>query len=206
MQNETEYKIKKLSELSCSQTEHAVALFVDGFYYIFKKAVSKDKALLQQLFIDAFDCDMVFVCLHEERIVGFLGLGNSKKRCVTLSKVTCKHLLGKMKGSLIYLQMGGMLHEITVHEMNEGYIDYLTTDSDYRGKGIATMLIKYVCDTLPYTSYSLDVLSKNDTAKRLYEHLGFIQTKTKKSPLVMLSGMGYPIVMKLEVEECKKES
>lgn len=206
MQNKTEYEIKKLSELNSSQVEQAIALFVDGFYYIYKKAISKDKALLQQLFIDAFDCDMVFVCLHEKRIVGFLGLGNRIKRCVALNKETFKRLLGKFRGTMIYLQMGGMLHEITVHGTDEGYIDYITTDSDYRGKGIATKLIKYVCDTLPYKSYTLDVLSKNNAAKRLYEHLGFDQIQIKKNPLVMLSGFGYQIVMKLDVDKAKKGS
>lgn len=204
MENKIEYKIKKLSELNHPQIEQAVALFVDGFYYIYAKAVSKDKTLLKELFIDAFDYDMVFVCLHEQRVVGFLGLGNSIKRCVALSKETCKRLLGNFKGAMIYMQMGGMLHEITVHGTDEGYIDYITTDSDYRGKGIATKLIKYVCDTLPYKSYTLDVLSKNTTAKRLYEHLGFVQTHIKKNPLVMLSGLGYQIVMKLEADKAKK--
>lgn len=205
MQNKAEYEIKKLSEINCSQVEQTIALFIDGFYYIYEKAVSKDKALLQQLFIDAFDCDMVFVCLYEERVVGFLGLGNSHKRCVALSKETCKRLFGNFKGAMIYMQMGGMLHKITVHGANEGYIDYITTDSDYRGKGIATILIKYVCDTLSYESYTLDVLSKNTTAKRLYEHLGFVQIKIKKNPLVILSGMGFQIVMKLKVDKSKKE-
>ena len=86
--------------------------------------------------------------------------------------------MGKFKGAMIYMQMGGMLHEITVHGINEGY--YITTDDNYRGKGIATRLIQYACDTFPYASYTLDVLSKNTTAKRLYEHLEFVQTNIKK--------------------------
>ena len=204
MQNKAEYEIKKLSELNQSQVEQAVAVFIDGFYYIYEKTVSKDKALLQQLFIDAFDYDMVFVCLYENRAVGFLGLGNSHKRCVALSKETCKRLFGKFKGAVIYMQMGGILHEITVHEKNEGYIDFITTDDNYRGKGIATRLIKYACDTLSYESYTLDVLSKNTTAKKLYEHLGFVQTHIKKNPLIMLGGFGNQIVMKLEVDKAKK--
>lgn len=205
MQNKAEYEIKKLSELNHAQVEQAVAVFIDGFYSIYAKAVSKDKTLLKELFIDAFDCDMVYVCLYEGRVVGFLGLGNSHKRCVALSKETCKHLLGNFKGAMIYMQMSGMLHEITVHGINEGYIDYIATDDNYRRKGIATRLIKYACDTLPYESYTLDVLSKNTTAKRLYEHLGFVQIKIKKNPLVILSGMGYQIVMKLKVDKSKKE-
>ncbi|MDO4275666.1 MAG: GNAT family N-acetyltransferase [Eubacteriales bacterium] len=206
MQNKTEYEIKKLSELNRLQVEQAVAIFIDGFYYIYEKAVSKDKTLLKKLFIDAFDHDMVFVCLHEGRVVGFLGLGNSHKRCVALSKETCKRLFGKFKGAVLYMQIGGMLHEITVHEKNEGYIDYITTDDNYRGKGIATRLIKYACDTLSYESYTLDVLSKNTTAKRLYEHLGFVQTNIKKNPLIMLGGFGNQIVMKLDVAKVKKEN
>lgn len=203
MPNNTEYEIKKLSELNHAQVEQAVAVFIDGFYSIYAKAVSKDKTLLKELFIDAFDYDMVYVCLYEGRAVGFLGLGNSHKRCVALSKETCKRLLGNFKGAMIYMQMGGMLHEITVHGINEGYIDYLTTDDNYRGKGIATRLIQYACDTLSYESYTLDVLSKNTTAKRLYEHLGFVQTNIKKNPLVMLGGFGNQIVMKIEVDKDK---
>ncbi len=204
MQNKAEYEIMKLSELNPSQVEQAVAIFIDGFYYIYAKAVSKDKTLLKELFIDAFDYNMVFVCLYEKRVVGFLGLGNSYKRCIALSKETCKRLFGSFKGAMIYMQMGGMLHEITVHGINEGYIDYITTDDSYRGKGIATRLIKYACDTLSYESYTLDVLSKNKTAKRLYEHLGFVQTNIKKNPLVMLGGFGNQIVMKLEIDKAKK--
>ena len=199
MQNKAEYEIMKLSELNPSQVEQAVAIFIDGFYYIYAKAVSKDKTLLKELFIDAFDYNMVFVCLYEKRVVGFLGLGNSYKRCIALSKETCKRLFGSFKGAMIYMQMGGMLHEITVHGINEGYIDYITTDDSYRGKGIATRLIKYACE-----SYTLDVLSKNKTAKRLYEHLGFVQTNIKKNPLVMLGGFGNQIVMKLEIDKAKK--
>lgn len=203
MQNKAEYEIMKLSELNPSQVEQAVAIFIDGFYYIYAKAVSKDKTLLKELFIDAFDYDMVFVCLYEKRVVGFLGLGNSYKRCIAFSKETCKRLFGSFKGAMIYMQMGGMLHELTVHGINEGYIDYITTDDSYRGKGIATRLIKYACDTLSYESYTLDVLSKNKTAKRLYEHLGFVQTNIKKNPLVMLGGFGNQIVMKLEIDKAK---
>ena len=203
MQNKTEYEIKKLSQLNHSQVQQAVTIFIDGFYYIYAKTVSKDKMLLKELFIDALDYDMVYVCLYKERAVGFLGLGNCHKRCITLSKETCKRLFGNFKGAMIYMQMGGILHEITVHDINEGYIDYLTTDDNYRGKGIATQLIKYVCDILPYESYTLDVLSKNTTAKRLYEHLGFVQTHIKKNPMVMLGGFGYQIVMKLEVNKDK---
>ena len=150
MQNKTEYEIKKLSELNHVQVEQAVAVFIDGFYYIYAKAVSKDKTLLKKLFIDAFDYDMVYVCLYEGRVVGFLGLGNSHKRCIALRKETCKRLLGSFKGAVIYMQMGGILHEITIHGINEGYIDYITTDDNYRGQGIATRLIKYACDTLSF--------------------------------------------------------
>lgn len=204
MQNKTEYEIKKLSELNPPQAEQAVTVFIDGFYFIYAKAVSKDKILLKELFMDAFDFDMIFVCLYEEQVVGFLGLGNSHKRCAALSKETCKRLFGNFKGAMIYMQMGGMLHEITVHGIKEGYIDFITTADNYRGKGIATRLIKYVCDTLSYESYTLDVLSKNTTAKKLYEHLGFVETHIKKNPLVMLGGFGNQIVMKLEADKLKR--
>lgn len=193
-----EFKIEKLSQLNQEQAEAAVSLFVDGFYNIFQMAVSKDKKLLQQLFTDAFDVDMVYICLCDDEPVGFLGLGDMHKRPVQIKKETCQMLLGKLKGALIYKQMGGMLHEITVHDADEGYIDYLTTSVHHRGKGIATKLIEYLCDELPFKRYSLEVLSKNLNAKKLYEHIGFTFVRAKKNPLILLSGLGYPIVMMLE--------
>lgn len=55
-----------LSNKMKGEIEQAVAIFIDGFYYIYAKAVSKDKTLLQELFIEAFDYEMVYVCLYED--------------------------------------------------------------------------------------------------------------------------------------------
>ena len=195
------YKICAASELSQTQKEEAVGLFVNGFYNIFSMGVSGDKAVLRQLFIDAFDYNMVYVCIMDDKVVGFLGLANAEKRPVSLSKEICKQLLGRFKGALIYKQMGDMLHKVTVREKTQGYIDYITTDAAYRGKGVATKLIQYICGTLPYESYTLEVLSKNTKAKHLYEKLGFVQIKEKKNLFVMLGGLGSEIVMRLTVKE-----
>jgi ribosomal protein S18 acetylase RimI-like enzyme len=67
-------------------------------------------------------------------------------------------------------------------------IDYIATDESYRGKGIATKLIEYVCNGLGYKECYLEVLSRNVTAKRLYEHTGFVEYKRVHNPVSLMHG------------------
>ena len=193
------YQIVRLSELNEKHINQAVILFVEGFYNMFK-GITRDKSILQELFKDSFDFQMVYVYLQNDCVVGFLGLGNSQKRAITLKKETCRKLFGAFKGTMIYKQMGSMLEKITVQNENEGYIDYITTDAQFRGMGIGTRLLQYVCNNLPYEYYILEVLLKNMNAIKLYEKLGFNRIKTTTNIMFMLNGFGKSIIMRLEVK------
>jgi len=191
------YKILKLAELNEKHINQAITLFVEGFYNMFK-GVSKDKSILHELFKDSFDCQMVYIYLQDDCVAGFLGLGNSQKRAVTLKKETCQRLFGKLKGTMIYKQMGSILEKITVE--NEGYIDYITIDTQFRGMGIGTRLLQYICDNLQYEYYTLNVVSKNVNAIKMYEKFGFKQIKISINLMFMLNGLGKDVTMRLEVK------
>lgn len=188
------YKITKLSDLDKTYIDKTVKLFVDGFHNVI--TISEDKEILRQLFRSAIIPHMFYVCLHDEEVIGLLGYGNNEKRAVYFNKEICKKIFGEFKGSVICWQMNMIMGRPVVKGDTEGYIDFLTTHVNYRGKGIATQLIAYICKDMNYESYSLEVLSTNVNAKRLYENLGFETEKINKNIFVRLGGLGSLIEMK----------
>lgn len=56
-------------------------------------------------------------------------------------------------------------------------------DPEYRGKGVGTRLFSSLMDYAKSEQYStirLDVVDTNPGARRLYEHLGFIEERTEQ--------------------------
>lgn len=168
--------IAKLSELDNEYKAMAVHLFVDSFYNMYT-SITKDKIVLNELLLYSLDFSLVYVAIYDNNVVGFMGIANNKKRTMRFDKMKCIELLGKVKGSIVYKQLGSILEKPNVKNDNEMCIDYLATDRNYRGRGIATKLIEYACNELGYEECYIEVLSKNITAKRLYEHTGFTEYK-----------------------------
>lgn len=191
-----EYDVKKLAELTEAQKSQAMDIFVEGFYNIFSVAVSKDKTVLHKLMSTSFDPEMVYIGLQEELPVGFFAIGNSQKRPVKINLETCKTLFGERKGAMLCKQMGAMLEKVNVNQPDEAYIDYVATSPAHRGKGVAGAMFRYLFAHLQYRVYTLEVLSKNLNAKRLYEGLGFVKVKTGFNIMTMLFRLGRPIFMR----------
>jgi len=192
------HPIKNLSELNEEHVGQAITLFVDSFYYIFAKTFTKDKGVLHEFFKNSFDISMIYVYLQDDRVIGFLGLGNAHKRPIVFQKAICQRLFGKFKGAMIYRALFEQSKPV-VHGKDEGHIDHLATDAQFRGQGIATQLVQYLCDNFAYRSYTLEVLSKNQNAMRLYQKLGFKYMRGKMGLTTMIAGLGRPILMRLDV-------
>ena len=192
-----EHDIKRLSELTEAQVVQAFDLFAEGFYFIFSP-ISKDKAKLRALFLASFDRDMAWVDLIDGRPVGFLSCGTNKRQPVNMRREDCLRVLGRVKGALVHRFAAPILAKPHTRDPREGYLDYLTTDPAYRGRGIGTAMFRHVCETLPYERYTFEVLSKNENAIRLYTKLGMRQVKVKKDPVASLVGHGKPIIMAFE--------
>ena len=187
-----------LSELDERYADQAMDVFVDSFYGMFSKMIDKDKTVLHELFLHSFDRSMVYVCLKEDRVVGFLALGNAQRRPLHAPLQLCRKLFGRLKGSGMHWGLG-TLRKPVVKGAHEGHIDHLATAADCRGQGIASSLIGHLCASLPYRSYTLEVLSKNTNARRLYERLGFRQIAAHFNPATSVYGFGRPLVMKLDL-------
>ncbi len=187
--------IVKLSELDNEYKEMAVHLFVDSFYNMYT-SLTKDKNVLQELFLYSLDFSLVYVAIYENSVAGFMGIAHNIKRTMHFDKIKCIELFGKVKGIIVYKQLGYILEKPNVKNDKDVCIDYLATDSSYRGKGVATKLIEYACNKLGYDECYIEVLSSNITAKSLYEHTGFIEYKRLYSPVTLMRGFGYISKMK----------
>lgn len=192
-----EITIVKLSDLNDEYKEKSIELFIDGFGHIY--SFTKDRNILKELFLCSMDFSMVYVALYENNIVGFIGISNNKKRPISFEIEKFKQLFGSFLGSIIQKPLSAVMEKPAVHGDKDLYIDYLTTDKNYRGKGIATKLIDFICEELKYDECYIEVLSKNTTAKKLYEHLGFVEFKREYNPSTIIRGLGYLIKLKKRI-------
>jgi ribosomal protein S18 acetylase RimI-like enzyme len=76
---------------------------------------------------------------------------------------------------------------------------YIDVTKNARGRGVATKLLEFAFSLPEYKECYIEVLSKNLTAKKLYEKCGFIVYKKKPFSFITLMGHGYPIKMKRDI-------
>jgi len=194
-------EIKKLSELDENQKNQSINVFIEGFYNIMS-VVSKDKENLHWLFKNSFDYDITYAYLQNGEAVGFLGLGNNQKRALNLNKdVFMKILpvtLPGFAGKSIYKAMYKAMCKPHTGGPEEIYIDFITTNPEYRSTGIGSKLIEFIRCDLGYRTIKLDVMTKNPRAKKFYERMGFKVIKTKLDFMARLQGFGGRIIMKWE--------
>ena len=191
--------ILEFGELSLTQKEEAVELFMDGFGQFM--TFSKDKELKKELFIQIFDPKLFLCYLEDNKVLGLMGLGTNKVRPINFKKEVCQELFGKCKGAIISKQMNATFQKIVVKGDKELYLDTLVTHPSYRSKGIGSILVNKACSLKEYNSIIVEVFSKNTKAISFYEKNGFVITKEHKFSMMRLLGSGYPITMTKHIKD-----
>ena len=185
--------ILEFGELSLSQKEEAVELFLDGFGKFM--TFSKDEKVKKQLFMEIFDPKLFLCYLEGDKVLGLMGLGTNKVRPINFKKDVCIKYFRKFKGTIISRQMNASFQKAVVKGEKELYLDTLVTHPSYRSKGIGTILVNKACSLKDYDSIIVEVFSKNKKAIKFYENNEFIISKKHKFSLMRLLGSGYPIKM-----------
>lgn len=191
--------ILEFGELSLTQKEEAVELFMDGFGQFM--TFSKDEELKKELFIQIFDPKLFLCYLEDNKVLGLMGLGTNKVRPINFKKEVCQELFGKCKGAIISKQMNATFQKIVVKGDKELYLDTLVTHPSYRSKGIGSILVNKACSLKEYNSIIVEVFSKNTKAISFYEKNGFVITKEHKFSMMRLLGSGYPITMTKHIKD-----
>jgi len=190
-------KIVLMSQLNETQIEKAISIYIEGFYHILK-LMSKDKAKLISFHKACIMKDMVYVCLYDDEAVGILALETFGKSPVKIKKEVCVEHFGKLKGSIAANQMKSAMVKPKVKDKDSAHIEFIAADPNLRGKGIGSAMIKYMRDNLNYKYLTLEVLTKNPRARRLYERLGFVKVRSYFNAGAFFAGFGIPEFMRLD--------
>lgn len=185
--------ICQYGELSTEKKYEVVEIFLDGFGHFM--TFTKDKDILRTMVYHAINQVWTYVLVEDEEVLGLIALATNKIRPIKFDKEICIELFGKFKGNLLCKEMNAIFQSQVVKEDNDLYIDVLATAKQSRGKGVATRLLEYSFNLPGYTSYYIEVMSKNITAKRLYGKMGFAEYKKCRVSPLAFRGFGYPIKM-----------
>jgi len=186
-------------DLNDVQKKQAADIFLEGFGHMM--TFTKDKELLGSLFYEIMN-PTLFICYVEDgEVLGILGLATNKERPLKFDSDICVRLFGKMKGKIISKQMNAIFQKQAVKADKDLYIDVLATAGKARGKGVATALLDYAFALKGFECCYIEVFSKNEPAKSLYQKMGFEVYKEEKFSFLTLavSNFGYPIMMKKEL-------
>ncbi|MCL2445157.1 MAG: GNAT family N-acetyltransferase [Oscillospiraceae bacterium] len=191
-------QIVNLSELTETQIDQAITVFVEGLYQYMGASITKDKTKLHILFKAMLDPAQVIVAMQDCCAVGILGWGNRDSHAAK----SCRKLLVQQLGLYgIGVHVGLNVSQPKLTRDDEGRVEYLAVCESMRGQGVGGKLINHLCSTLPYRSYMLETTEENTAAVRLYSKLGFVRSE-KPSPLVRVAarmfGVGTPVNMRLE--------
>ena len=174
--------------------QEAVEVFVDGFGHMLTFAKTKDELL--RLYAEAFEEELVYVYVINNRIGGIIGLGTNTKRPIKIDKQLCEELFGTRKGRMVYNMILKRDEKPAVKKATDLYVDFLATNVKMRKQGIATKMLAFACEMPQYNEIYLDVLSKNVSAIKLYENLEFVVYKKTFNIFTFTQGLGRPLLMK----------
>jgi ribosomal protein S18 acetylase RimI-like enzyme len=170
-------------------------IFVDGFgkHFTF---FSQDKEVLIRAFEHMFVLDVFYVAILDGKIVGIGACTDGKAYSVEPKWRELLTHFGLIKGTIAYFVLK---HEFHKPAMRSGprvaSVEFFATDSRYRGKGIASAIIKYFLNNPEYDEFILEVADTNIDAVSLYKKLGFVEFARKKEKHPEVSGINYLIYM-----------
>lgn len=164
---------------------------------------AKGIALLER----SLDAELALIALHQNRLVGFVGLQYENRPFFQFQRSHFIQELGWLRGLLIFLLFN---LSATVIQPTEMFINVIVVDASMRGQGIGTSLINAVFEIARQNQFQavvLDVVDTNPDARRLYERMGFMPIEVRKyAYLRHLIGSSAVTTMSKRIDASPKES
>ena len=123
-------------------------IFADGFTQ-WLGYFSKDKNVIAKAFEHIFVLDQFYVATVENKIAGMAACTDCKTLSVRLNKKELRKYLGFAKGSIAGIVLKKEFEAPFENPpADTGSIEYVGTASEFRGKGVASQIIKYIFDNM----------------------------------------------------------
>lgn len=149
-------------------------IFSEGFtqWLVF---FSKDKNKIAKAFAHMFILDQFYVAVSGNKIAGMVACTDCRTQSVRLNKKELRKYLGFFKGSIAALVLKKEFESTFENPSQEtGSIEFVGTASEFRGKGVASQIIRHIIQETTYRKYLIkEVADTNTPAMNLYKKLGF---------------------------------
>jgi ribosomal protein S18 acetylase RimI-like enzyme len=174
--------IKNLAELDESQVRQAVEIFAASFYELLS-FISPEIEVIADTLEHSFLLEHYYAGLLDDNVVGIVACSTHTERAHRFNRVQLIKKSGLIKGNLAYVRLRKHFENLKGLRPHQCCIEWVATDSAYRGKGVSRKMQQYLLEELPYEEYVLEVANTNYSAIRLYEKLGFVvyERKTQKN-------------------------
>jgi ribosomal protein S18 acetylase RimI-like enzyme len=169
-------EIKRAIEFGDNVREKISEIFVDGFSKEFR-FFSKDKVKLTKAFAHMFVLDVFYAGVINNEIAGIMACTNMVSSCIKHDKkILIKHF-GILKGMALNYLFKFYFQKVPKYPMetNEktASVEFVATLEKFRGKGVASAILKYLHSFPEYDEYVLEVADINFAAMKLYEKTGY---------------------------------
>lgn len=175
-------------------------IFVTGFIR-WLGYFSKDPQQLSRAFAHMFLLDSFFVALVDGQVAGIAACTDGVSLSVRLNAKELRRHLGLFRGSVAKMVLKSQFenhpYPFTV-EPGWGSVEFVVTDAQHRGQGIASAILAHIVRATPFNAYVLEVADTNLPAISLYEKFGFKEFMRVAEPYSKRSGINYLVYMKYE--------
>ncbi len=160
--------------------EQMAKIFAEG-YSQWLVYFSKDKNVIAKAFAHMFVLDQFYVAMEDNKVAGFVACTDCKTLSVRLDTKELRKYLGFMKGTIAGIVLKKEFETFFENPQPQtGSIEFVGTAVEFRGKGVASQIIRYILDNTPYRTYLIDeVADTNIPAMSLYKKLGFKEFKSR---------------------------
>ena len=163
-----------------SQRARVAALYDEAFGAKLSVAIP-DRDARVALVAATLDPSCAFVAVDDDRLVGIAGF-HAADRSLT-GELGLRDLFGRL-GVLAGIRAAAVL-SLYDRKPRAGQLlmDGIAVDASARGRGVGTRLLEAVREhgrALGCDSIRLDVIDTNPAARRLYERVGFVATRTER--------------------------
>jgi ribosomal protein S18 acetylase RimI-like enzyme len=170
-------------------------LYVDGFGSQFA-LFSQEKDVLIKAFDHMFVLDVFHIAVLDEVIAGMGACTDGKTHSVEPKWKDLATHLGLIKGTIAYFVLRNEFHKPAIRSgPGIALIEFFVTDSNYRGKGVASAVINTFLSNPTYDEFVLEVADTNLNAFNLYKKLGFSEFARVKEKHAKESGINELIYM-----------
>lgn len=187
----------KIPRDNCKKDQEDMAkIFVEGFYDKFS-GLCNDKEILINILMGSFCSDSLYIAYINDKAVGIIATSDKSKKVLSLDKKRFRTHLGFLKGTIAYRIFEKEFNRPFNYLGNAGYIEFITTLPEARGKNVAKTLLKFLIEDKKYSQLILEVGDTNKIALNFYEKMGFGEFERKKEKYPKQTGFNERILMKL---------